>query len=290
MATLASAVLLSNNSSDANFRAWSKFISDVFALGWVDTAAAGQINFATVTAPVAINTSQGFKVYRMDDALQATKPVFIKLEFGSGAAAITPGIWVTIGTTHDGAGTIGGTILLARLQLSSTANSAVVQADSYGSAANNRVCFGLFLNNANIPFWFSLERSKDSTGADTGDALLLNYGWSTVKAVSATLMFVGVQPPQQTFGLHFISCQENNSIFATDVGVSPVFNMAGVAKQPGMNLMVARSGDFGNFSNPSIPIYGTNHTYVHLGALISTFRNGFNTLCDTGCRLMMRYE
>lgn len=290
MATLNSATLVSNNASDAIFRAWSKFISDVFALGWTDTAATGEINFATVTAPAGASASQGFKVYRMNDTLQATKPVFIKIEFGSGAAAAIPSIWVTIGTTHDGAGTIGGTILLARLQISSTANSAVVQTDSYGSAANNRVCFGMWLNSANIPLWFSLERTKDSTGADTNEGLLFNYGWSTTKAVSATLMFVGTQPPQQTNGLHFISCQENNSIFATDVGVSPVFNMAGVAKQPGMNLMVSRSGDFGNFSNPSIPIYGTNHTYVHLGALISTFRNGFNALCDTGCRLMIRYE
>jgi hypothetical protein len=94
--------------------------------GWVDTAATGSIDLTTVAAPVAVNTSSGYKVYRMADTLQATAPIFVKFEFGSGAAATTPSMWVTVGTTHDGLGNLGN-ILLARVQ-------------NAGSSRRNRRC------------------------------------------------------------------------------------------------------------------------------------------------------
>ena len=45
-----------DNSTDANFRLWSKAISDSIGTAWTQTSDSGQINFATVTRPLAAYT------------------------------------------------------------------------------------------------------------------------------------------------------------------------------------------------------------------------------------------
>ena len=97
--------------TDARFRALASFVSDNLTAGGLPkTADTGQINLATVTRP-AVNTSGGYEIRRFDDALQATKPVFFKIEYGTGAGSPGTGIsfWLTIGTGSDGAGNITGT-------------------------------------------------------------------------------------------------------------------------------------------------------------------------------------
>ena len=80
MATLGPVSIPVANNTDANFRLWCDFINDVLTTaGWVNTADTGQINLVTVTAPVAASTKQGYQIWRMNDALQSTKPCFIRI-------------------------------------------------------------------------------------------------------------------------------------------------------------------------------------------------------------------
>jgi hypothetical protein len=105
MATHSSSSTVPSNNTDANFRSWINFVHDMMiAAGWVQTADTGQINFATVTAPGAANTKQGYAIYAMDDALAATYPILLKWGFGSAGAADRPGLWFMVGTHSDGAG------------------------------------------------------------------------------------------------------------------------------------------------------------------------------------------
>lgn len=95
--------------TNATFQAWvTEVVNAIFTtLGVTQTADTGQINPATVTAPVATNTSQGYVIGRFNDALQATSPIFFKLEFGSGSAIGNPQMWLTVGSSSNGSGTIG---------------------------------------------------------------------------------------------------------------------------------------------------------------------------------------
>lgn len=98
-----------NTSLDADFRAWTKDISDnLQALGLTKTTDTGQINFTTVLRPAVANTAAGYEIYRFNDALQATAPVFFKIEYGIGSNANMPMMWVTVGTGTTGAGVING--------------------------------------------------------------------------------------------------------------------------------------------------------------------------------------
>lgn len=109
--------------SSATFQAWvTEIVTTIFTtLGVTQTADTGQINPATVAVPGAINTSAGYVIGRFNDTLQATAPIFFKLEFGTGSAIAAPGMWLTVGTGSNGSGTItngGGGAVTTRVAVS----------------------------------------------------------------------------------------------------------------------------------------------------------------------------
>lgn len=279
------------NGTDAQFRLWASFIRDVFELagGWTNTTDTGQINLVTVLAPVAGSTSQGYKIYKMADALQATYPVFVKIEFGSGTAAANPGFWITIGTGSDGAGTITG-IFVVRFQHTIAGTAAGAPLKCYGSAGTARITLGLWLDaGINNPTWFSLERSVDSSGADNGEGIVLNYGRASNNCTSRFVPFIGGAPAFEN-GMHAVLTSQNPSSFGVNVGVSLIIPMAGVAKQPPLNLLMFRTGDFIDYSIITVTVYGVSHSYIALAGINNMRNNGFGGLTDTNSKIAMRYE
>lgn len=95
------------------------FINAAVAAGLVRTADTGQLDETTILRPTAQNTNRGYMMFGFNDALQATKPVFIKVEvitpthtsaFNNGTTNVTgnwgevPSYKFTVGQATDGAG------------------------------------------------------------------------------------------------------------------------------------------------------------------------------------------
>lgn len=100
-----------NHADDVSFRAWgSEFSSMLTAVGLTQTADTGQINWTTVTYSSTANAIQGYEIWRFNDTLQSTYPIFLKFEYGTGNASTHPGVWITIGTGSNGSGAIIGQI------------------------------------------------------------------------------------------------------------------------------------------------------------------------------------
>src|ERR1700761_4788031 len=100
-----------DQTSDAGFRTWvAEVITQLVSVcGVTQTTYTGQINTSTVTRAGTTNTAAGYVILKFNDTLQATVPVFIKLEFGSGSTATTsPQMWITIGAGSNGSGTLTG--------------------------------------------------------------------------------------------------------------------------------------------------------------------------------------
>lgn len=92
-----------DHSGDAGFRAWgSEFSASLAAVGLVQTADTGQINWVTVTRP-AINTAGGYEIWRFADSTY-----YLKFEYGTGGVLTTPQMWITVGTGSNGSGTLTG--------------------------------------------------------------------------------------------------------------------------------------------------------------------------------------
>lgn len=98
--------------TDAKFQAWVQAIEAAFlASGFLVVAAdTGQINPATVTKPTVVSTYAGFRIYKANDSLQATKPLYVKMEYGVSIGVNRPICRVTIATATNGAGTLTGVI------------------------------------------------------------------------------------------------------------------------------------------------------------------------------------
>jgi hypothetical protein len=185
MATFAESKV-ATNSSDANFRAWGKSISDgLQSVGIIKTADAGQIDWATVAAP-ALSTVGGYEIRRFDDALQSTSPYFLKIEYGTGSTTSNPQIWLTLGHITDGAGTLtlgsgqGSVVrhvVFPAAGVTASASSFPIEI----SGTSSRFSAAIWRNkgtSAASGCLFGLGRSKDNAGANTASyaTLLITHG------------------------------------------------------------------------------------------------------------------
>jgi hypothetical protein len=110
--------------TDAEFRALvAELQAKWAAVGLVQTADTGQINSVTVTRPGATNTSAGYEIWTFNDTLQASAPVYLKIEYGTGANTAIFSLWVTVGTGSNGSGTLTGTALSTRRQCTSNSST-----------------------------------------------------------------------------------------------------------------------------------------------------------------------
>lgn len=201
---MATSTLISTvqQSTNAQFRAWiSDVISQLTAVGLTQTSDTGQINTSTVTIPSSASTSAGYTIWKFNDTLQSTSPIFIKLEFGTGSSGTSnPLMWATVGLGTNGAGTINSTGISTRLSLggglvpSSATNFTsrfcynetygflgfFWQIGAYGSSYPNAALMALIVC-----------RSTDTSGNSTGTAYQMigyandslesnNYGYSVL--------------------------------------------------------------------------------------------------------------
>lgn len=154
----------------------------------------GQINFSTNTSyPSGASQSIGYQIWEFQDALQATTPIFIKLEFGSGASgAAYGGMWITVGKGSDGSGNITG-IIQARTAIPSN-NTSGSSYSNFVSAGTNRFVIFLGTTNTNGEFLIALERNHSTSGADTTDGLLLFWFYGNFTCGSQYISYAGTNP------------------------------------------------------------------------------------------------
>lgn len=266
MPTRADATLVADVSTDARFRAFAGFIDSLLVTngGWVNTADTGQTAIAALVHPTVGNTKQGYRVYRMADALQSTRPVFMRVDYGSGSAATTPAIWLTIGTGTDGAGNPTGPGLPAKQYSGNTGSTGAV--NCWGSADTNRFVILMFAASTNVG-WFAVgvERTKDSNGQDTTDGLIvIGNGSATAGGVmdqSQMVDLVNVLQPTADPGVNYVLARQNPSTFSSNIGVSLIIPFKGVALQPGTNFAVVRLSDFSAGAQFNLTVYGAVRTY-----------------------------
>lgn len=282
-------------STDAEFRLWAQWIHDKLdAAGWVNTSDTGQINLTTVAKPAAANTSQGYEIWRMADALQATNPVFMKIEYGSGGAATVPAVWVTIGTASNGSGTLTGNVS-TRTQTTAAAGDSTAR-NSYFSGNTDRFVFAIMADSTvtqSSGIIFGVERTKDSTGANsTEGAHFFCIGPSTTITSSQMMTFSGSMPPADALFLSGLQAG-TTGVFGSDAYTFPIYPNGFYPRNPIMNAVGYFAADLTREVSITLDIYGANHTYLPVGNPTAagqryTALDRINSTALT--RLAIRYE
>jgi len=264
---------------DAGFRAWVSALYTAISTvgGIVQTTDTGQINPATVVKPTATNTVAGYAMYRFNDALQATKPVFLKIEWGVGGQNYWPSMWFTVGFATNGAGAlVGQQSTRMNHQNSNTQASSLA---SYISSSPSRLSFAQCVGSMTVDYaytWtFNLERSRaiDGTEDGTGVYLWTNCGSTAtcqfIPFTGAVFATIGYAPTMMHPGV-------SSAVFGTDTGVFPHLPYQGRWLNPLIGMVSYYRPDILAGSQFPVAHYGTNHNYLSLG--LSMYYN----LCALG--------
>lgn len=260
-----------NMANDAGFRAWGQVWStNLAALGWVKTADTGQIDWGTVTKPTVANTVAGFEIWRMNDTLQASAPIFLKIEYGTGTSATTSSLWITVGFATDGAGNIIGTNQSTRTQLASSLNSATAY-DWKFSGDTNRLGVVETLYASAFRYLF-IERTHASDGSDTTGGIMLALGGYTASSKAQLIPATGNLPPMTWYtntignvagGTSSAACVSNQ--WGSNVYLAPVRLFGMGETTPFLGLMSYFSTDLttgnlttvGSWPGPNITVFPT---------------------------------
>lgn len=162
------------NNSDATFRAWGSGISTALAaVGMVQTADTGQIDWGTVTLP-GTGVYAGYEIWRFNDALQATHPLFFKIEYGTGTTATRDRYQITIGKGSDGSGVLTSAFTGATMTAMSQTNGSATTRNWYMSSGDgSMLVFNAAPDFDGFDWGFAIERSRSPEGVATGSGVLV---------------------------------------------------------------------------------------------------------------------
>lgn len=158
-----------SNSSDSNFCLWvGRIIAALTSCGMVQTDDTNQINPETVSVPTTINTYAGSAIFRFDDSLQATTPIFFKLDFGTGATVGYPALRLSVGSGSNGTGSLTSTWLYNQ-QILGTWGSTVAGYPWYASGGSGRVSLSFCTGSPQAKGVFCIERGRDESANPVAD-------------------------------------------------------------------------------------------------------------------------
>lgn len=267
------------SASDANFRTWGSTISAAFAaVGMVQTADTGQINWTTVAIPGMASTDAGYEVWRFDDALQATVPIFFRVVYGTGGVANnrTRVLLHSVGTGSDGAGNLTGAIayntnITYGATTDNTARNCYFSSDGSGLAAV--LCLdSSYVGSRGV---MVIDRLRDADGTPNGAGFIVaaiggmnsaNYAiWSppTVHTPNGWSPYGGLWPAMIPQG------SLSTSSDGTDVHVAPL--LAAVPETHNTKMVVVYTlNDDNTYGTQAITHLGASRTYQRIAGNLNS--------------------
>ena len=287
MATHQPTILL-KQTSDAEFRNWVNAIVTAFTtLGWIDAAETGQIYTSTATFPNAANLNKGFKMFRMNDSLQGTYPVFCKMEFGSGAAANDPAMRMTVGTATDGAGTLSGTVG-ASLAFGNIAAASAASLTQYFSGDTDRIAGLVRITSAAATgIVFFCERLRASDGTASADGVV--YGmhpclntitWTTTDGGGMQVLEWGKAVPTK-FSFYWNALAHPNATTMTSGGdtyLFPIIPIGWKSWNPIIGFGAYLAVDIANMATFNTTTYGTSRLHRAIASEVYSTNTKFGLL------------
>lgn len=278
MATTTTSTSTGYFTTAAQFRTIGSAISGAIqAVGLVQTSDTGQINWTTASMPGSTYVISGYEIYRFSDSLQSTAPVFIKIEYGCAQLASYMGLWITVSTGTDGAGTPAGNISW-RFQCSN-GNTDISTRTSYFSGSTNRLTFALWpWPSTGSGQWhvFGVERTHDSSGADTGTGVHILFssagstglGMSQYMPVGTTTAYL---PAMVYNGWYCSAPLTGGGSFGGNVYTYPIRTFGMYENLPCFNFIHFAGTDITVGSTVSVTNYdGNSRSYLAPGMVNST--------------------
>lgn len=289
--------LLCDNSSTANFKNWAQAISAAFgSAGWTQTADTGQVNWSTVTVPVA--GSFVYEVWQPADALQTgSTAYYVRIEYGtSSGSPAGPRLRINIGAATDGAGNLTGLTMTRQeaIATNSTGQGSLLTYDCYFCGDTDRfnimmwrgLGVGSGSGGGSLAVMYSIERTRQTDGTNISDGVSLIPLGSNAPGVAQTQQIInfgiGVASfATRTYG--FMTDGNNASgAFNNSIPVCPTFPIYGKIGNALTGVGWVHTQDVAEGCIFTTTLYGATRTYIACG--------NFATLPSTTVKACMRYD
>lgn len=330
MSTFTNTVLF-DVTSDAGYRAAGAAIkAGLIGAGAVQTTDTGQIDWTTAVRGSQgytgsnFPTSWGYEIYRLSDSLQATKPVFIKIEYGAqnqgNNLSWLFGIIVTVGTGTNGAGTLTGVVGTRRVVMSNNPNSngftptpASAPTRCYYCIDGSSFTFALGIDSVppttvngtpySLPIVVAVERTRNLDGTANGDGVVFAYvcssgvysgGWTTFSGyqiINFTNSVVGAA--DGAIPVAFPGSAFNTGVAGQVITTYPIPVGTPTPEGQMLSLLGCYNNDIAIGVIVTINVFGVNHTYISLAQVNGTAGNNhshFGSIWGVNVALMMKYE
>lgn len=260
--------------TDAAFRAFGTALSNALvAIGLVKVSHANDINWATATKPAtAWTNTPGFEVYRLNDSLQNTAPIFFSIFYGVGSDNSTPYVVIysyfydILAIPTGGPGAATGTALFNQSSSDSTARTTYLSGDGSGfvvHAFEGREGWGA----ATIV----LERTRDNAGAIDSRGiqvmLLGGNGSSSNSRYSPRLAGGVVGPSTQYAGVYGCPPLTGTGASGGNVALFPIRPISLVESNPSAYVAAYFTADLVNATPVSITRWlGDTKTFLPMAS------------------------
>jgi hypothetical protein len=253
---------------DATFRTWAQGVdAQLKACGMVQTSDTGQVDLSTAIRP-ASSSYAGYRIYRFDDSLQATHPVFMKLEYGVATVQDRPAFRIQTATATNGAGNLLGQISSLRSVSASAGSTLGTTLDSFcsGSASGGRIALFTNCNSAqgNYTLGLILERVRDGNGLPVDRGVF--FATTTSSQISwQVIQFSGAVPSVNT-NYPGLSASFTGwfSADGADVALLPVLTIA--KARPGfLTFLTYKNSDIAQWASFTATHYGASHSFMPMG-------------------------
>ena len=163
----------------ATFKGWAEaFHNALIAVGLVQTSDTGQISFASITTLPGASVLVGYGIYRFNDTMQATAPLFVRVEYRTDVNS-RGRLDLIVGSATDGAGNL--TAFGSALSMV-TPNTASTVLPSYVAAGSGYLTVAMWCGTVSTLYggFLTLERSRSAT-APTADGILISFKGANIK-------------------------------------------------------------------------------------------------------------
>jgi hypothetical protein len=280
-----------NNSVTAQWQAWvNEFDAALIAYGWLRSGDTGEASMPTaVTRPTTTATWPIWVVYKMNDSLQSTTAVYMRIDYGTGGQVDTPSIkfQITIGGTN-GSGTLTGNVSTQQTFSGQSPPSTATPFRTSGSSSSFRLL--AWTKVAGQSWAICVERDKDSSGADTTSGVNYVVAWcsnnvSGVGLASQYLALSGGNGLLDTSRFYAMITSSPSQTWNSLTGVAPIRTSFGPFRNPMIGIVMTARPDFADGVTNPVTIYGATHTYM-MGALNTTGQSLNQWNSDSGLGIL----
>lgn len=271
----ASFVLPSTYADTTNLRSWISNIRAALAsFGLVRTNDTGQVDVTTVVTSGSNNVYFGYDIYRFNDALQITHPVFFRLEYYNCSFSFTrPSLGLYLGTGSNGAGSL--------INPSGFFRSQAIPDVEYTHRAHKLRIHG---TPSSLYLWYGMEDTQ--CGMICVDRLRDLAGQQTDKGIVAYIMggqLTTVQSNSTTCVYLYQNNSYRSSLSGSNGGLFPDISNAihlgplvpditiatpliYVGKAYTFNLFSCLLNDIPVLTTFQVPVFGQNKTLLRVGS------------------------